>query len=275
MRKLAVLLPVLVLAACAGLRNLAGAAIERPRLEFREATLQGLDLEGATIGVSFDLTNPNGIGLDLARVSWDVEVEETHLADGVLPGGLKIPAYGKAPITIPVHIRFRDVPGIVSLLRSRRDEIRYKVSGTAGVRTPLGVLDLPLTHSDTLKLPGLPGFALESVSVRSTSLSRVALDVKVRVQNPNPFPLPAGKLDYALSIGGAEVARAKDAAVERLGAGGATILTIPVKVDLAQLGGAAVALVRGGDLQMGLAGTADVAGLPLPLELHGLVPARP
>jgi LEA14-like dessication related protein len=110
--------------------------------------------------------------------------------------------------------------------------------------------------------------------VRGATFSNVALDVKLRVQNPNPFPIPAGKLDYALSIGGAEVARASDAAVGRLGAGGATIVTIPVRVDLARLGGAATALVRGGDVQVGLAGTADVAGLPLPLELHGLVPAQ-
>lgn len=274
MRKLAALLALLVLASCAGLRDLANAAIQKPRLEFREATLQGLDLEGATIGVGFDLTNPNGFGIDVARVRWGVDVEGTHVADGDLPGGLAIPANGKAPLTIPVHVRFRDVPGIVSLLTSRKDQIQYRVSGSAGVRTPVGVLDLPLSHSDTLRLPGLPGFALQGVSVRGASFSDVALDVKLRVQNPNPFPIPAGKLDYALSIGGAEVARASDAAVGRLGAGGATIVTIPVKVNLARLGGAATALVRGGDVQVGLAGTADVAGLPLPLELHGLVPAR-
>jgi LEA14-like dessication related protein len=273
MRKLALLLPLLALVSCAGLRDLASAAIQRPTLEFREATVQSVDLEGATIGVSFDLANPNGFGVDLARVSWGVDVEETHLADGVLPGGLKVPAYGKAPLTIPVHVRFRDVPGILTLLTSRRDEIHYKVSGSAGVRTPVGVLDLPLTHSDTLKLPALPGFSIQGVSVRGASFSDVAFDVKVRVQNPNPFPMPAGKLDYALSIAGAEVARAHDAALAKLGAGGATTVTIPVKVDLARLGGAASALVRGGDVQVGLAGTADFAGLPLPLDLKGRVPA--
>ncbi len=274
MRKTAIALALVVAAGCAGLRDLAKVAFETPRLEFRSASLQALDLEGATIGVAFDLTNPNGFGLDLARAGWGVEVEGTRVATGEMPGGLAIPAKGTAPLTIPVRIRFQDVPGIVSLLTTRREALRYKLSGSAGVRTPIGVIDLPISHEDQIRLPGLPGFAVEGVSIRGASFSDVALDVKLRVKNPNAFPIPAGRLDYALSLAGNEVARASDAAVGKVAAGGSTIVSIPVKVDLVRLGRAAPALVKGGDVQVGLAGTADVAGLPLPLDVQALVPAR-
>jgi LEA14-like dessication related protein len=274
MRKTLVALAVVLLAGCASLKDLARVAFQTPRLEFRAATLQALDLEGATVGVVFDLTNPNGFGLDLARVGYGVEVEGTRIAAGELPGGLAIPASGKAALTIPVRVRFADVPGIVSLLTTRRDSLRYKLSGSAGVRTPVGVIDLPLAHEDTVRLPSLPGFAVDGMSVRGAGLTAVALDLRVRVKNPNAFPIPAGRLDYALSLGGAEVARANDAALGNVAGGGSTVVTIPVKVDLVRAGRVATALLGGGEVPVGLAGTANLAGIPVPLDVRATVPAR-
>jgi LEA14-like dessication related protein len=264
----------LAAAGCAGLSDLARSAFETPKLTFRSATVDALDLGGATIGLRFDLENPNGFGLDLARVGWGVEVEGTRIATGDMPGGLAIPARGAAPLSLPVRIRFQDVPGIVSLLTSRKDAIHYKVGGSVGVRTPVGIVDLPLAHEDRLDLPGLPSFALDGLSVRSATFRDVALDVKLRVKNPNTFPIPAGRLDYALSIAGAEVARAPDAALAKIAGGGSTLLSIPVRIDLARAGQAATDLVRGAPVRVGLAGTAELAGIPVPLDLEATLPAR-
>lgn len=265
---------VLALAGCAGLHDLARGALERPTLTFRSASLEALDLEGATVGFRFDLENPNGFGVDVARIGWNVEVEGTRIAAGELPGGLAVRARATAPVTFPVRVRFQDVPGIVSLLRGGRDELAYRLSGAIGVRTPVGVVDLPLSHSDRLRLPDLPRFGLDGLSVRSVSISTVALDVRVRVENPNGFALPPGQLDYALSIGGQPVARAEGAALSPVAAGGSAVFAIPVRVELASAGRAASQLLQGGEVLVGLTGKADVAGLPLPLDLEARVPAR-
>ncbi|HEY6100098.1 MAG TPA: LEA type 2 family protein [Anaeromyxobacter sp.] len=276
MRKTAlavVALPVLA-AGCAGIENLARSAFEEPKLTFRSAKVDALDLDGATVAFIFDLTNPNAIGVDVARAAWAVEVDGTGVAAGDLPAGLAIPAKGTAPISFPVRVRFRDVPGIVGLLSSGKDELPYRLSGTLGVRTPLGVVDLPLSHSDRVRLPKLPRFTVDGLSVRSVSISSVGLDVRLRVRNPNGFPLPAGELDYALAFGGARVARAEGARIESVPGGASAVLEIPVRVDLASAGRAASNLLRGGEVDVELTGKADVAGLPLPLDLRARVPAR-
>ncbi len=123
MRKtlVALALPAL-LSACAGLQDLAKAAFQEPRLAFRSASIDALDLEGATVAFTWEIENPNAIGLDLARAAWQIEVEGTRLAAGELPAGVKIPANGRAPLTFPVRVRFGDVPGIVSILGSGRDD---------------------------------------------------------------------------------------------------------------------------------------------------------
>jgi len=266
-------LPALALCGCAELGQYAAAALQRPKLTFRSATIQALDLEGATVGFAFDLENPNGFGLDLARVGYAIEAEGTRVATGELPGGLRIPASGKAPLTFPVRVRFRDVPGIASLLGAR-DALRYRLSGHVGVRTALGVIDIPMSHEDRLTLPKLPSFALDGLAIRSVSLSKVGLDVRLRVRNPNAFPIPAGRLGYALSLAGATVARADDRSTERVPGSGAAVISIPVSIDLAGAGRAARDLVGGGAVDVGLKGTADLAGVPIPLDLGARLPAR-
>lgn len=273
-RLLALLLPVVLLSACAGLQDLARAAFKEPHLTFKSAALDKLDLDGATLAFTWEVENPNALGVDLARAGWQLEVEGTRVAAGDLPAGLSIPANGKAPLSFPVHVRFRDVPGIVSLLGSGRSDLGYKLSGALGIRTPLGVVDLPMSHSDRVKVPALPRFALDGLRVRNVSFSSVTVDVRLRVQNPNAFPLPDGQLDYALALAGTSVARAASASVRGVPAGASGVVEIPVRIDVASAGRVATDLARGGEVQVELTGKAELAGLPLPLELHGRVPAR-
>lgn len=275
MRKtLPVLAALAALAACADLRDIARAAFQQPKLTFRSASLEALDLEGATVAFRFDVENPNTIGVDLARVAWGIEVEGTRIAAGEMPGGLKIPARAAAPVTFPVRVRFRDVPGIVNLLGGGRDSIRYRLTGALGIRTPLGVVDLPLSHDDALRLPDLPHFAIDGLSVRSVSFTDVTVGVRLRVKNPNGFALPSGRVDCSLALAGSQVASAQSAPVSPVAGGASAVVEIPVRFDLASAGRAATSLVRGGDVEVSLAGTADLAGIPLPVNLRASVPVR-
>ncbi len=273
MRTAAIALAFL-LASCAGVGQLARSAVKAPKLTFRSASIEALDMEGATVAFTFDLENPNGFGVDLARVGWTVDVEGTRVASGDVPGGLKIRANGTSPVTFPVRVRYQDVPGIVSLLGSGKDVVQYKLAGTLGVRTPLGILDVPLSHEDRLRLPSVPHFAIEGISVRSASFTELALDVRLRIRNPNAFALPLGRLDYALAIGGAHVARADGAELAGVAGGDSAVVAIPVKLDIVSAGRAAADLARGAEVQVDLTGSAVVGGIPLPLDVRGKVPAR-
>jgi LEA14-like dessication related protein len=273
MRRLALAL-LLAASGCAGIKEFAAASVQKPKLTFRSASVTALDLEGATVSLTWDLENPNVFGVDLARVAWTFDAEGKRIAAGELPGGLQIRASGTSPVTFPVRVRFQDVPGIVSLLGSGKDQIRYAVGATIGVRTPFGVLDVPVTHADTLRLPSAPHFALDGLSVRSIGLDAIVLDVRLRVRNSNPFALPTGKLEYALSLSGADVARAESLAVEPVAGGSSAVVLVPIRVDVGSAGRVVSDIARGAELQVSLKGSANLAGIPLPLDLHGALPAR-
>jgi len=265
-------LGLLVLAGCAEVGKLAASMVVPPKLTFRAVNVREFDLEGATLAFDFDVENQNGFGLSVARIGYALEVEGTRL-DGAAPGGLKLPAKAKAPLTLTARLRYKDVPALASML-GKKDSVRYKLSGNVGVESPIGVLDVPVSHADVLDLPRLPQLALDGVSIRSLSLTRLSLEVRVRMVNPNAFPLPAGRLDAALSLGGAEVARVENRALSAVASKGSAVAAIPISLDLGEAGRAALDLSRGAPVQVGLRGEAQVAGARLPLSLSQKVSAR-
>jgi len=209
----------------------------------------------------------------VARITYGLEVEGKKVTSGEAPGGLNLPAKGKAPLTFTARLRYQDVPGIAALL-GKRETVRYRLSGAIGVQTGLGMLEVPVSHEDTVKLPRAPGFSLDGLSIRSVSLSRLTLELRVRMDNPNDFPIPAGKLDAALSLDGVEVARVDERDLSTVRKNGSAVVVIPIQLDLDQAGRAAAELVRGGKVQVELRGEADLAGIKLPLDLSGKLPGR-
>jgi LEA14-like dessication related protein len=258
---------------CAEVGKLAAAAVDPPKLTFRSVDVRSLDLEGATLGFNFDVENRNSFGLEVAKITYGLDVEGTRVTSGDAPGGLKLPAKGKAPLTFASRLRYRDVPGIASLL-GKRDTIRYKLSGTVGVQTALGVLELPVSHEDTVKLPRAPRFSLDGLSIRAASLSRLTLELRLRIENPNEFPLPAGKLDSALSLGGTQVAKIDKRTLSIVRENGSAVVAIPIQLDLTEAGRAATELLRGAKVDVGLHGAADLAGVKIPLDLDGRFSGR-
>jgi hypothetical protein len=187
-------------------------------------------------------------------------------------GGLDIPANGTVPVTFPVHFRFADVPAFAKLLASR-EAVSYRLTGNAGIQTPLGVLDVPLSFSDRMPLPRLPGFSLAGLEVRSVSFTDALLEVKLRIANPNRFPLPSGRLSYGLDVAGTEVARTDGRGVGAVLGGEATVVSIPIKLSLAGAGRAVSAVVQGGPVDVALRGEASFGGIPIPLDLRARLPA--
>ncbi len=261
-------LPVAAVAAallsCAGLKSLVAGAFERPKLTFESAGAEALDLEGVTIALRYQVENPNGIGLEIAKLSYALDVEGGRVASGDLPGGVKLPAHGTAPLVVPVRLRFRDVPRLVESLLSK-EEVAYAVSGSAGVDTPVGVVELPFQHSGTAPVPRPPGFALESARFSPPS----DVELRVRVTNRNAFAIPAGRLDYALDLSGTEVARGATHVVAALPPGGTAVLALPVRIDLGRAGAALGSALAGKPLDVAVRGTAGYGSTTLPLDLHG------
>jgi LEA14-like dessication related protein len=143
------------------------------------------------------------------------------------------------------------------------------VAGAVGVETPVGVVELPMKHSGTVDLPGLPAFRFAGADVRMSGLTDLVVDVKVGVSNPNPFPIPAGLLAYALTLSGQPVAQVDGHQLAAVAAHGDGTISIPVKLSLLGAGRAAASALQGGGAEVRLDGNARLGAIPVPLEVSG------
>ncbi|OFX23458.1 MAG: hypothetical protein A2V77_23240 [Anaeromyxobacter sp. RBG_16_69_14] len=160
--RLALAAALLALGGCSLVRAIAGAGFERPTLTYESWSADQLDLDGVTIALHYRLENPNDTGLDLRRLGYRLEVEGRQVAEGQLPANVQLRAKGATPIAIPVRLRWRDVPDILELLVTRT-EIIYRVTGNAGVGSPIGTIDLPFDHRDRVALPRSLSIRIENV----------------------------------------------------------------------------------------------------------------
>lgn len=266
-RALPVVLLLALVSGCATLRDLAAGAFERPRLTFEAAAVEGLDLDGVTVSLRYRVDNPNGVGLSLAKLGYALEVEGRQVFSGSLPGGLKIPARGAAPLVIPVRLGYAGVSSLVETLLTR-DSVAYRISGSVGLDTPVGLVDLPYEHKGTAPVPRPPALSIESAQLASEGL-RVGIDLRLRVANRNAFPVPSGRLDYSLDVGGSGVVSGQSQGIASVPGGGSSVLVIPVRLDLLGAGSAVARAVAGGPTDVSLRGAASFGWMRLPLDLRG------
>jgi LEA14-like dessication related protein len=266
-RAVALLAPC-ALAACAGVEKMISGAFERPRLQLESVNVEAVDLEGATAVARYRVENPNGFSVTVARLSYQLDVEGQRVAAGVLPGGLRLPARGAAPLVIPVRVRYADVPAFLEHV-ARRDRIAYRVAGSVGFDTAVAPVDIPWSHSGEVPLPKLPSFAVDSLRVSGAGLTGVTVDLKIRMGNRNAFALPGGRLQYRLDLNGAPALRDAAASLSPVPAGGSAVLALPVKVDLLAAGRGAGQVLASGRAEVVLSGSAAWGSLRIPVDLRG------
>jgi LEA14-like dessication related protein len=264
---------VLVAAGCAEVKDFVGRAFERPTLSFQSVALEGLDLEGVTVSLHYRIDNPNSVGLSLAKLGYALDVEGHRTVAGELPSGVRIPAQGSAPLVVPVRLLYRELPQALAILATR-SEVGYRVSGHVGVDTPVGIIDLPFEHQGRAPVPRPPTLSIESARITATSVTRIGLTLRLRVQNSNAFALPAGSLQYALSIAGSTVVSTESCSLSRVSAGGNAILELPLTIDTLGAARTAARALSGEPLEIAVQGTAGYGSVRLPLQTHGQVAPR-
>ncbi|MBK9515947.1 MAG: LEA type 2 family protein [Anaeromyxobacter sp.] len=261
-----------LLSGCAGLSELAKGAFQRPTLTFVAVTVEALDFDGATLAFDHRLDNPNGFGLSLSRVGYWLQLDGRVVTRGEVKGGLTIRAKGSAPVRFTARLPFAEVPRLLELVQ-RGGAVAYTLGGEVAVATPVGPVTLPVQHSGSVALPGLPTFRVAGVGVRLASLTEVELTVRVAVANPNPFPLPDGALRFGLAVGG-EVVLSSEEGLSAVPARGQGELRIPVTLSLVGAGRTAAAAARGGGAEVRLTGEAKLGALPIPIDIGGRAGGR-
>jgi LEA14-like dessication related protein len=260
MRQLLLLFPML--SACSLLQQAGSSAFERPALSFKEARLPHVDFQGAELELVFLVDNPNGVGLDLTRASYNLEVEGHKVASGTPRNGLRIPARATSEVTFPAKVQWNEIAPALEAVFAM-DQIRYKASGELG----FGPLVLPLEHEGTFAAPKMPKIDVGAPQITSLSLTGARLALPLQIENLNGFPLPLGGILGTVDIAGSRVGRVALPEAAPVPAKGSTTLHIPLNVSFLQTGAAVAQAIRTGIAEVKIDGILNAAGASIPVKV--------
>jgi LEA14-like dessication related protein len=143
---------MLLLAGCATLGH--ALRFEQPEVELQEIRVTGLGLSGGTLNLALDVFNPNDYRLRSTRLAVGIDLEEVHFGDALLEQPVELPAGQHTLVTLPVTFEWAGVGAGARALLTRQG-IRYGLTGTVGLDTPLGARDVKLHGAGDVPLTAI------------------------------------------------------------------------------------------------------------------------
>jgi LEA14-like dessication related protein len=123
-------------------------SIEKPKADVRGVSVAQAGFTGVTGELRLDVSNPNGFGVPLSGIDWQLSIGGARAVTGAVQLSQTIPAKGVAPVTTSLTINAMDAANVASQLaggaRTYRIQARLKFS------TQVGQVEVDIEHSGQL-----------------------------------------------------------------------------------------------------------------------------
>ena len=125
-----------------------GKTVEKPTAQVRAVSVGSVSFTGIDGEVALDIQNPNGFGVPLSAIDWQLSVGGAHAVDGRIELSQTIPAKGSAPVVAALHIDARDAIAVAGELS--RGTRTYQLHARLHFSTAIGPLSVDVTGTGEL-----------------------------------------------------------------------------------------------------------------------------
>jgi LEA14-like dessication related protein len=247
--------------ACATL----GQVFTPPTVTLQRVDIERISFSGIAARFIFSVENPNPIGLDLARLGYQITIDGHQLAEGRGDQPLAVPARGTGELALPVEIKFVEFAESLAAL-FEKDIVPYGIRTLLGFSTPAGVIEVNLAKEGTFPVPRLPDIRFDRVLVGDVSLGGATLSLGLKLGNRNGFSVPIGALRYAVAVEGVRVAESATSPMD-LAANATRDVDLSVHVNFLSAGISLARAIQSGSAQVTLTGGLDLGGFTQPINL--------
>jgi len=123
-------------------------SIEKPSAKVRGVSVSSAGFTGITGELALDVTNPNGFGVPLSGIDWQLSVGGARAVTGTVQLNQTIPARGVAPVTTSLSIAASDALVVGGVLA--QGARNYQLSVRLHFSTSVGQLDVDVAHTGQL-----------------------------------------------------------------------------------------------------------------------------
>jgi LEA14-like dessication related protein len=126
--------------------------VQAPRVTLKETSMVGLDTSGIDIEFILGITNPNSFDLSLLDYIFDLRMMDLPLSTGGMQETIFFPAGKETGMRLPVRLKFTDLMEIINRAPDPGN-IPYQLNTMLHLKTPLGVMAVPVEKSAVLAIP--------------------------------------------------------------------------------------------------------------------------
>ncbi|NQT23784.1 LEA type 2 family protein [candidate division KSB1 bacterium] len=268
---------ICLLAGCSVLQELV--QIQKPRVSVSDAKLTGLNFDGVDLLLTFQIDNPNSLGVTANGFDYDFKLNGNSFVQGKEIQTVSVPANGTGQIDLPISILFKDIYQAVNSLKNQ-DSTEYEISAGFNFNLPvLGPIRVPVTKKGSLPLLKLPKVSIQQFKVSRMGFTGADLELVLGVKNPNSIPFKLKAMQYDFSVNQLNWAKGSIPKAISLAQKGEGSVTIPISLDFLKMGQSIVQLIKGNsELDYQLKGALDLGSdlsilgdVHLPLDQAGKV----
>ncbi len=122
--------------------------LAKPTVDVRGVAVASVTFTGAEGQLDLDITNPNGFGVPLSGIDWELTIGGARAVSGRVELSQTIPAKGVAPVVATLRIGATEAVGVASELASG---VRtYQLSARLHFTSPLGPITVDVAHQGDL-----------------------------------------------------------------------------------------------------------------------------
>jgi LEA14-like dessication related protein len=200
------------------------------------AVYEGFQIENASMlqadfDFKFIFTNPNPIGLQAGKISYDIQLNGRHFARGRLDESLELPAGGSASMGIPIAIRYLDVyDSMAEMIQAK--QAAFRIIG----RAHIGPVRIPIQAGGIFYLPQLPVISLQAIDIQPGPVGGATLVCVMKIDNPNAFDLNFKNLNIKMQLNTLQLARLSLQPTGPVPRDGSLLIESQVDLSLTQIG---------------------------------------
>lgn len=254
----------------------------KPNAQLTATRLANINFEEAELVFDLEIENQNPIAINVARLDYDLKIEDQSLLSGVTAQGLQIKPASTSTVQLPVTLKFDDLrklPGEIW----QQDRFTYQLDSAFVVDLPvIGPYAIPVSKKGELPVPKLPTIRIETIQLKSLSLVAAELVAQVEIDNPNVFDLGFSDFDYRLNVNQQPWGQGSVNKSGRISKKSKGTIEVPLKLNIASMGQTAYRLLSNREmleyqLTGGMALDSDLemfSNYKMPLDIQGKAKLR-
>ncbi|GEM_PF-6041815 len=264
----------LLIAGCQTLRQMA-----HPEVRFKDLKVKKLDFEGITLAAHLGVKNPLPVNIPVAKTEYQFMVEGKPFIQGTEDRQTIVGSGQESVIELPVRFQWRTLYRTVKSL-AKQDSFAYTLKGKMHLR--LGEqqsVAVPFERAGKLPVVRMPKLEMQDARIMHAGTDFVEIAAQVGVHNPNPFPLFITAVKGEAMVGDIRGIRLHSGEEIDIPGKEARPITLRMRIDLRDLGLAAVRMFMGNQLPSFLLQGKLIGQLPIkelsnptvtvPLKLEG------